>query len=244
MRKTLSGTSAGTVDVFVVESSPLNCQLVERALRAKRNHIQVAGSAVSAEDAMTGLRQLQPHVAVVSAQMHGAGLGGYRILQDMRLGTPRTKGVMLLQSRDHDLVVDAFRCGARGVVFRDEPLETLCKCIHAVHSGQVWANSETMRHLVDALGKTMPPHPRDARRIELLSKREADVARLVADGMNNKEISGELAIAEHTVRNYLFHIFDKLGVSTRVEVVLYWMHQRSNGSPELALRADKAAQPG
>lgn len=237
MRQTPSSSSVGTVDVFIVESSSLNCQLIERALRPKRNHIEVAGSAVSAEDALASMQKVQPHVAVISAQLQGAGLGGYRILRDMRIASPQTKGVLLLHCRDHDLVVDAFRCGARGVVFRDEPLEILCKCIHAVDHGQVWANSEVMRHLIDALGKTMPAHVRDARRIELLSKREADVARLVADGMNNKEISVELALSEYTVRNYITHIFDKLGVSTRVEVVLYWMNQQSNGAPELAPQA-------
>lgn len=234
MRQTAPRNSVGRVGVFIVESSSFNCQLVERALRPKRNHIEIAGSAVNADDALAGLRKTQSHVAVISAQLQGAGLGGYRVLRDMRLATARTKSVLLLHSRDEDLVVDAFRCGARGVIFRDEPLEILCKCIHAVHHGQVWANSEVMRHLIDALGKTLPAHTRDSRRMELLSRREADVVRLVADGMNNKEISDQLALSEFTIRNYMTHIFDKLGVSTRVEVVLYWMHQQSNAAPELA----------
>lgn len=242
MRKPSWKKPVANVNVFVAESSPLNCQLVVRALRPKRNRINIIGSAVRAEDALAFLLQHQPHIAVISSQFQDSALAGYRVLRDVWSVSPRTRSVMLLHSRDHELVVDAFRCGARGVVFRDEPLEILCKCIHAVHHGQVWANSETMRHVVEALSKTMPVRLRDPRRVNLLSKREADVARLVSEGLNNKDISLQLEIAEHTVRNYLFHIFEKLGVSTRVELVLYCLQQQtSRSSAEFPLQAKNAA---
>lgn len=244
MPKKPVANSATNVGVFIVESSQLNCQLIERALRPKANRIEVIGSAVRTEEALAALREAWPDVAVISAQLQDSALAGYRVIRDLRVTAARTKGVMLLHSRDHDLVVDAFRCGARGVVFRDEPLEILCKCIHAVHHGQVWANSETMRQIVDSLSTTMPAHLRDERRIALLSKREADVTRLVAEGLNNKEISVELAVSEHTIRNHLFHIFDKLGVSTRVELVLYWLQQQAKGTADFGLQTNKAAHAG
>jgi DNA-binding NarL/FixJ family response regulator len=78
------------------------------------------------------------------------------------------------------LVVDAFRCGARGEVFRDEPFDTLAKCIPAVRHGQIWAEGESMRHVVEALSKAMPVHFRDGGGMGRLSKRKTDVARLVA----------------------------------------------------------------
>jgi DNA-binding NarL/FixJ family response regulator len=65
-----------------------------------------------------------------------------------------------------------FRCGAHGVIFRDEPLETLSECIHAVHQGQVWANSKHLGYLLEALGQTKSIRLPDARGAELLSKRE------------------------------------------------------------------------
>jgi DNA-binding NarL/FixJ family response regulator len=133
---------------------------------------------------------------------------------------------MLLPSRDRELVIDAFRCGAHGVIFRDEPLEILSKCIHAIHQGQVWANSQHLGYLLEALGRTKPMHLQDSRGTRLLSKREEAVVRLVADGLTNKQISNELTLSEHTVRNYLFRIFDKLGVSTRVELVLYCLQDK------------------
>lgn len=75
----------------------------------------------------------------------------------------------------------------------------------------------------------MPAHFRDDG-MGRLSKREADVARLVAEGLGNKDIAGQLGLSEHTVRNYLFHVFDKLGASTRVELVLYWLQERQSPS--------------
>jgi DNA-binding NarL/FixJ family response regulator len=145
----------------------------------------------------------------------------------------KTRAVMLLPSRERDLVIDAFRCGAHGVIFRDEPLETLSKCIHAVHQGQVWANSEHLGYLLDALGHAKPLHLQDARGLNLLSKREENVVRLVSEGLTNRQISSDLGLSEHTVRNYLFRIFDKLGVSTRVELVLYCLQDRPAAQVEM-----------
>jgi DNA-binding NarL/FixJ family response regulator len=134
----------------------------------------------------------------------------------------------LLDARTRELVVDAFRFGAHGVIFRDEPVETLCKCIHAVSEGQVWANSLHLGFLLEALTQVSPVRLQDARGGNLLTKREEDVARLVAEGMSNREISRQLRLSEHTVRNYLFRVFEKLGISSRVELVLYCLQQRQN----------------
>ncbi|HXX18530.1 MAG TPA: LuxR C-terminal-related transcriptional regulator [Candidatus Acidoferrum sp.] len=112
------------------------------------------------------------------------------------------------------------------MIFRDEPLHTLAKCIHAVHKGQIWASSEHLGFLIDALGRTRPLYLRDARGIDLLSKREAGVIQLVAEGLTNRAISSELGLTEHTIRNYLQHVYEKLGISTRVELVLYCLQER------------------
>ena len=79
----------------------------------------------------------------------------------------------------------------------------------------------------------MPMRLQDARGIDLLSKREDQVVRLLAQGLTNKDISVELGLSQHTIRNYLFRIYDKLGVSTRVELVLYFLQERETRSSEL-----------
>jgi DNA-binding NarL/FixJ family response regulator len=223
-------TCDGGVSVVIAEANQLNCQLVESAFRARRNHVAIVASAVGSRETLEVIRELEPDVAIISAQMESGPLDGYYILRELHSSGVKTRLVLLLGSRDRELVIDAFRCGAHGVVFRDEPLETLAKCIHAVHRGQVWANSLHLGYLLDVLSR-MPMRLHDARGMELLSKREAEVARLVADGLTNRGISVQLKLSEHTVRNYLFHIFDKLGVSTRVELVLYCFHEQQSRGP-------------
>lgn len=218
------------VQVLVVEANYLNCQLVENALRPKRNGIGVIASAVASSDALGLLKQHEPDVAVISAALQDGPLEGYRVLRELRLLQSRTRAIILLDTRDREPVIDAFRCGAHGVVFRDEPLETLGKSIHAVHRGQVWADSQQLSYLLDALGQISPIRLDGMRHMNLLSKRELDVASLVAEGMTNREISAKLHLSQHTIKNYLFRIFEKIGVSTRVELVLYCLQDRHKGS--------------
>jgi DNA-binding NarL/FixJ family response regulator len=98
---------------------------------------------------------------------------------------------------------------------------SLARCIQCVSEGQIWANSRELRYLLEALGEALPLRVIDARGAALLSRRELEVVRCVAEGLSNREIAQRLGLTEHTVKNYLFRIFDKLGVSKRVEVVLY-----------------------
>ena len=230
MRKTSQW--GADVRVLIAESGQMNCQLLENAMRPKSRHVTVVANAFRGREALEAAKETQPDVAVISTQLQEGALEGYRVLRELRQAHARTRAIMLLSSRDRELVLDAFRCGARGVVFRDEAIEILVKSIHAVHHGQVWANSESMRSLIEALGQALPIRFRDSRGIERLSKREADVVRLVAEGLSNKDISAQLKLSEHTVRNYLFHVFDKLGVSTRVELVLYCLRDRQIGLSE------------
>jgi DNA-binding NarL/FixJ family response regulator len=96
----------------------------------------------------------------------------------------------------------------------------LAKCIQCVASGQVWASSSELHYVLEALSESGVPAGLNFDG-GLLSARETDVVRCVTEGLTNREIAQRLSLTEHTVKNYLFRIFDKLGVSSRVEVVLY-----------------------
>jgi DNA-binding NarL/FixJ family response regulator len=236
---------SSVVSVFIAEANHLNCQLVESAFRFRSTRVSVIASAVESDDARALLREHDPDVAVVSAQLQDGPLEGYRVLRELRSSQSKTRAIMLLDSRERELVIDAFRCGARGVFFRDEPFETLGKCVHAVHQGQVWANSLHLGYLLEVLGQVTPLRLQDAHGIDLLSKRQEDVVRLVSEGMTNREISLQLGLSEHTVRNYLFRVFDKLGVSTRVELVLYCLQKKPRNivADETAPHLSAAASP-
>jgi DNA-binding NarL/FixJ family response regulator len=130
--------------------------------------------------------------------------------------------VILLDSYDREVVVNAFRSGARGLFcFSQYPFRLLCKCIHSVYRGQVWADSEQMQFVIESLSQVPSLHMVNSRGIRLLTPREEQVVALVADGLSNREVASELRLSEHTIKKYLFRIFDKLGISSRVELVLY-----------------------
>jgi DNA-binding NarL/FixJ family response regulator len=128
------------------------------------------------------------------------------------------------------MVVEAFRAGASGIFSTDQSSELLCKCIHAVHEGQVWASSKEWRFVIDALGHSLPAKTVSLRGRSLLTKREEGVVHLVAEGMTNRDISQELKLSEHTVRNCLFRIFNKVGASNRLELALYAIDRREGNA--------------
>ena len=132
------------------------------------------------------------------------------------------KPVILFYSPERHLVVDAFRAGAKGVFCLSKAaFKSLCRCVERVHTGQIWADSSELSEVMEAFSQLAPLRVVNADGMRLLTKREEDVVRLLAEGMQNRDIARELRLSEHTVKNYLFHIFDKLGVSSRVELVLY-----------------------
>ncbi|PYX54116.1 MAG: hypothetical protein DMG76_22960 [Acidobacteria bacterium] len=132
---------------------------------------------------------------------------------------------ILIDTDEHELVVHAFRSGAKGVFCRTESSKKLGKCIEAVHQGQIWANSTQLECVVDALMQTPALSVMHSKVTAVLSKREEQVCQLAAAGLSNREIARKLELSEHTVKNHLFRMFDKLGVSTRVELVLYALRQ-------------------
>jgi DNA-binding NarL/FixJ family response regulator len=99
----------------------------------------------------------------------------------------------------------------------------LCKCIHCVSQGEVWINSQQMNYAVEALSEVHTLRVFNAHGGSLLTPREEQVVALVADGLTNRGVAAELGLSEHTIKKYLLRIFDKVGISSRVELVLYAM---------------------
>jgi DNA-binding NarL/FixJ family response regulator len=135
---------------------------------------------------------------------------------------------MLLDSGERNLVVEAFRSGARGVFCRNDAVEMLARCVHKVHEGQLWVNGPQLEFLLETLATAPATRLVDSQGATLLSNREQEVVRWLAEGHTNSEIARELKLSENTVKNYLSRIFNKLGMSSRVEVVTYAASQRAS----------------
>jgi DNA-binding NarL/FixJ family response regulator len=144
------------------------------------------------------------------------------LVRRLNVTHPGINKVLLLDNYNRDLVVNAFRSGARGLFcFSEYPFRMLCKCLQSVHQGQVWANNTQFQYLLETVSQVPSLRMVNARGMRILTPREEQVVALVADGLSNREVAQELNLSEHTIKKYLFRIFDKLGISSRVELVLY-----------------------
>jgi DNA-binding NarL/FixJ family response regulator len=218
--------SAPRVSVLIGDESRIGCQLLQRALSRSRFRFDVVGSAVSCSEVLSSLKGKHVDIALINQSLQDGPFAGFQLLAEIRESFPQTRIVILLKTANSDLVIDAFRGGAKGVFCRAESLETLCKCIQSVHRGQVWVDSDQLPFLLEAFVKSCPLRAIDYSGRPLLTKREDEVASLVAEGLSNREVCVKLGLSEHTVGNYLFRIYNKVGVSSRVELVLYLLRQR------------------
>jgi len=208
------------IRVLAADATRMNSQLLAAALERDKR-FEVLDPASDARGVIAAVVKEKPAVVVISAELDDDKRKGFEVARELRALHSETRVVMLLDSSERNQVVEAFRTGARGVFCRSESLTSLARCIQCVSEGQIWANSKELRYLLEALGEAMPLRVVDTRGAALLSRREVEVVRCVAEGLSNREIAQRLGLTEHTVKNYLFRIFDKLGVSKRVEVVLY-----------------------
>jgi DNA-binding NarL/FixJ family response regulator len=119
--------------------------------------------------------------------------------------------------------------GARGIVLKQTASELIVKSIRKVHAGEIWLDSQTtaavMRQFASATAEPAPVQGGRVRERSPLSAREREIVALVAQGYKNKEMAEKMFISEQTVKNHLHNIFDKLGVSDRLELALYAIHK-------------------
>jgi DNA-binding NarL/FixJ family response regulator len=196
-----------------------------RALEASPDDIEVVSTGVSSEFASES--QLKnPNVVVIGSKLQEGPLSGFTLLRRLKKANRDLNCILLVDCDEREIVIEAFRSGAVGVCERYQSYEQLCKCIVCVSQGQVWASSQQMRYILEALANGLPPLVTDAKGQVLLSKREHEIVSKVAEGMKNREIAELLGVSEHTVKNHLFRVFERLGISSRAELILYLHGQR------------------
>lgn len=214
------------IRVLAADRTRMGSQLLAEAL-AQDREFAVTGIEPKGLSILEAVAQKKPHVVLVSSALEESPTLGFELTRQVSAAYPETRVVLLMDTSSRSSVVEAFRCGAKGVFSRTESSKTLAKCITNVHQGQVWASNEEFRYLLDAFRESEPMPVVDSSGEATLSNREQDVVRCVAEGMSNREIASKLKLTEHTVKNYLCRIFDKLGVSSRVEVVVYALRLRN-----------------
>lgn len=222
--------TSSTICVLVADNTRMYTQLLADVLgRDPRiKEVYTATDSHSIKNAVKQHKNIE--VVVLGSNLDEVPLHGIALLRELRSIRTEIKGIVLLDSSKREVILEAFRAGAKGLFSRHEPLETLGKCVVQVHAGQIWANSEQMSYAVEALALSPSIKAVDANGLNLLSKRELEVVHGLAEGLTNREIATRLGLSQHTIKNYLFRIFDKLGVSSRMELLFLTLNQNA-GSP-------------
>jgi len=228
----LSDTVFQPIEVLVADSSQMQSQLLTSALR-RRPDLKVSACEMDAEAILRWPSLARGGVILLNPPHFDEAC--FVMIRRIHMMYPQVLLVLLGDCYDRDAVVSAFRSGVRGMFcFAETSLRSLCKCIHAVRDGQVWANTRQVHFLLEQVCQVPSLRVTNNCGHSLLTPREEQVVALVAEGMSNRDVSLELNLSEHTVKKYLFRIFDKLGVSNRVELVLYAVHHGDARPPQFA----------
>ena len=199
-------------------------------LLALEDDFEVVAQASDGRQVLEILQQHQPDILLLDLKM--PGLDGLATLQRLQIAKNKTRVIVLTASDDKNEFVQAMKLGTSGIVLKQTATELLIKSIRKVHAGEIWLDSHTTAAVIRQFvandePPAMPPPPpaatRDRERSPL-SQREREIVALVAQGFKNKEMAEKMFISEQTVKNHLHNIFDKLGVSDRLELALYAIH--------------------
>ncbi len=199
-----------------------------KKLLSLEDDFEVVGEASDGREVLDRLQELDPDVLLLDLRM--PNLDGLAALQVLQQSNNRTKVIVLTASEDKNEFVQAMKLGCSGIVLKQTAPDLIVKSIRKVHSGEIWLDSHTtaavMRQFAapgDAGGPSVAGSK--SRERSPLSQREREIVQLVAQGFKNKEMAEKMFISEQTVKNHLHNIFDKLGVSDRLELALYAIHK-------------------
>jgi DNA-binding NarL/FixJ family response regulator len=221
-----SGMSPDIITVLVADSNQTQSQLLSGALR-RQGTFKVAVCEAQLSECLSLLEGDPADVVLLADGLTDNRQQLYELIRGLHSAHPHMAIVLLLDDYDRELVVNSLRAGARGLFcLASLPFKALCRCIMSVHQGQYWTNTEQMRFLIDALSVAPTARLINSRGQVVLTAREEQTVNLVAEGLNNREIAQQLSVKENTVKKSLLRIYDKVGVSNRVELVLYAISHR------------------
>src|SRR6476620_2228364 len=200
-------------------------------LLALEEDFEVVAQAQDGRQVLDVLQQHEPDILLLDLKM--PGLDGLATLQRLQIAKYKTRVIVLTASDDKNEFVQAMKLGTSGIGLKQTATELLFKSIRKVHAGEIWLDSHTTAAVIRQFvandetpsTQSLPPAPPTRERERSpLSQREREIVALVAQGFKNKEMAEKMFISEQTVKNHLHNIFDKLGVSDRLELALYAIH--------------------
>lgn len=204
--------------VLLIDADEMSSDLLRHALERGRSGFTVQTIVGTSREAVEKLHSSNADVVVVSADLYDGPDTGFVVLRELRRFRANAPAIMLFRSRTADGIIEAMRLGARGICYRHQFCSELADVIRAVCKGEIRITNDDLDILLKVLVHFRPPLFNTK---VCLTQREKEVIRLVVEGMKNREIANMLNITEHSVRNHVYRIFDKIGISSRAELILY-----------------------
>jgi two-component system nitrate/nitrite response regulator NarL len=216
---------ADTIDIVIADDHAIFREALREALEAEAG-LRIVGEAADGEETVRVVRQLKPKILLLDLSM--PKVTGLEALRELRKLGIQTRIIVLTAAIEKELVIEALKLGAQGIVLKHSAVPLLLKSIRCVSDGQHWVGQEGVSDLIQALRRKRPDHRASkASRNFGITSRETQVIALIVAGYTNKDLAQKLGISEHTAKHHLTNIFDKLGVSNRLELVLFAIHHRS-----------------
>src|SRR5271168_5033031 len=215
-----------TVRILIADDHPIVRDGLKKLLLLE-DDFEVIGEAGDGREVLEKVQELDPDVLLLDLRM--PNLDGLSALQALQQTNKRTKVIVLTASEDKNEFVQAMKLGCSGIVLKQTAPELIVKSIRKVYGGEIWLDSHTtaavMRQFAAPGSEMAGGGNGKSRERSPLSQREREIVQLVAQGFKNKEMAEKMFISEQTVKNHLHNIFDKLGVSDRLELALYAIHK-------------------
>jgi two-component system nitrate/nitrite response regulator NarL len=208
----------GAIRILLADDHPVVRIGVRNMLKAEGN-FDVVGEASDGDEAITQTLELLPDILLLDLYM--PRLPGLEAMRAIMSGSPRVKILLLTSTITTQQIIEALQIGARGIVLKDALVDHLTTAIRSVVGGDYWIGGKRVVNLVGALHELMQAAAVPERKTYGLTPRELEVVGCIVEGCSNRDVAKQFAISEETVKRHLSNIFDKTGVSTRLELALF-----------------------
>ena len=208
------------IRILIADDHPVFRQGLISVFRSEKE-FEIVGEAVDGKQALELIQKLHPDILLLDMIM--PRLAGLDTLRELANAPAPVRTIVLTASIEKEQIAQALQLGARGIVLKDAPTEILLASIRTVMNGQFWVGQEKVTDLVEILRSYLPAaeEVKTAKRNFGLTVRELDVVSAIVSGFTNREIAQKFSISEQTVKHHLRNIFDKVGVSNRLELALF-----------------------
>jgi DNA-binding NarL/FixJ family response regulator len=214
------------IRIVIADDHPIVRDGIRRLLSLESD-IDVVGEAGDGRAVLDVVHETNPDILLLDLRM--PNLDGLGALETLQQTNKRTRVIILTASEDKNEFVQAMKLGCSGIVLKQTAPDLIVKSIRKVFAGEIWLDSHTtaavMRQFATPGSEMAAQGAKGGRERSPLSTREREIVALVAQGHKNKEMAEKMFISEQTVKNHLHNIFDKLGVSDRLELALYAIHK-------------------